>query len=117
MATESVPVSAKGIVGRGVAEGARLFRDWFTGLTETADRGGKAAYCFVAGNMVEILRVFDIPVTFPEINALQTAFRLLTRSQLNTTQAIERIRAEVPPCAEVDELIEFIHASGRGVVK
>ena len=51
------------------------------------------------------------------IEALQTAFRLLTRSQLNTTQAIERIRAEVPPCAEVDELIEFIRTSERGVVK
>jgi UDP-N-acetylglucosamine acyltransferase len=51
------------------------------------------------------------------IEALQTAFRLLTRSQLNTTQAIERIRAEVPPCTEVDELIEFIRASGRGVIK
>jgi UDP-N-acetylglucosamine acyltransferase len=51
------------------------------------------------------------------IESLQTAFRLLTRSQLNTTQAIERIRAEVPPCAEVDELIEFIRASERGVVK
>ena len=51
------------------------------------------------------------------IEALQTALRLLTRSQLNTTQAIERIRAEVPPCAEVDELLDFIHASERGVVK
>ncbi len=51
------------------------------------------------------------------VEALQTAFRLLTRSQFNTTQAIERIRAEVPPCAEVDELIEFIRASERGVVK
>ncbi|HEY1340177.1 MAG TPA: acyl-ACP--UDP-N-acetylglucosamine O-acyltransferase [Bryobacteraceae bacterium] len=51
------------------------------------------------------------------IEALQTAFRLLTRSQLNTTQAIERIRAETPPSAEVDELIEFIRASERGVVK
>ncbi len=51
------------------------------------------------------------------IESLQTAFRLLTRSQLNTTQAIERIRAEVPPCAEVDELIEFIRTSERGVVK
>jgi UDP-N-acetylglucosamine acyltransferase len=51
------------------------------------------------------------------VEALQTAFRLLTRSQLNTTQAIERIRAEVPPCAEVDELIEFIKASERGVIK
>lgn len=51
------------------------------------------------------------------IEALQTAFRLLTRSQLNTSQAIERIRAEVPACAEVDEVIEFIRASERGFVK
>src|SRR5215471_13292747 len=51
------------------------------------------------------------------IEALQTAFRLLTRAQLNTSQAVERIRAEVPPCPEVDELIEFIRSSGRGVIK
>jgi UDP-N-acetylglucosamine acyltransferase len=51
------------------------------------------------------------------IEALQTAFRLLTRSQLNTTQAIERIRAEVPASAEVNELIEFIRASERGIIK
>jgi UDP-N-acetylglucosamine acyltransferase len=51
------------------------------------------------------------------VEALQTAFRLLTRSQLNTTQAIERIRAEVPETAEVDELVEFICASERGVIK
>jgi len=53
----------------------------------------------------------------PVIESLQTAFRLLTRSQLNTSQAVERIRAEVPPCAEIDELIGFIHSSERGVVK
>jgi UDP-N-acetylglucosamine acyltransferase len=53
----------------------------------------------------------------PAIEALQTSFRLLTRAKLNTTQAIERIRAEVPPCAEVDELLEFIRTSERGVVK
>jgi UDP-N-acetylglucosamine acyltransferase len=51
------------------------------------------------------------------IEALQTALRLLTRSQLNTTQAIERIRAEVAACAEVEQLIEFISSSERGVVK
>jgi UDP-N-acetylglucosamine acyltransferase len=51
------------------------------------------------------------------IESLQTAFRLLTRSKLNTTQAIERIRAEVPPSGEVDELIEFIRSSERGVIK
>ena len=51
------------------------------------------------------------------IESLQTAMRLLTRSGLNTSQAIERIRAEVPPCAEVDELIAFITSSERGVIK
>jgi UDP-N-acetylglucosamine acyltransferase len=51
------------------------------------------------------------------IEALQTAFRLLTRAQLNTAQAIQRIRAEVPPCQPVEELIAFIQASERGVVK
>jgi UDP-N-acetylglucosamine acyltransferase len=56
---------------------------------------------------------------FPKdtIEALQTAMRLLTRAQLNTTQAIERIRAEVPACPEIEELIEFISSSERGVVK
>ena len=58
-------------------------------------------------------RGFETPV----VEALQTAFRLLTRAKLNTTQAIERIRAEVPPCAEVEELLEFIRTSGRGVIK
>ncbi len=53
----------------------------------------------------------------PVIESLQTALRLLARSKLNTTQAIERIRAEVPPCAEVDELIEFIGTSQRGFEK
>lgn len=51
------------------------------------------------------------------IECLQTALRLLTRAGLNTSQAIERIGAEVPPCAEVDELIAFIRASERGVIK
>jgi UDP-N-acetylglucosamine acyltransferase len=51
------------------------------------------------------------------IEALQTAFRLLTRANLNTSQAVERIRDEVPPCAEVDHLLEFIANSERGVVK
>jgi UDP-N-acetylglucosamine acyltransferase len=58
-------------------------------------------------------RQFEKPV----IEALQTAMRLLTRAKLNTSQAIERIRAEVAPCREVEELIEFIQSSERGVIK
>jgi UDP-N-acetylglucosamine acyltransferase len=51
------------------------------------------------------------------IEALQTAFRLLTRAGLNTSQAVERIRLEVPACEEVERLLEFIASSERGVVK
>jgi UDP-N-acetylglucosamine acyltransferase len=51
------------------------------------------------------------------IDGLNKAFRLLTRAGLNTTQAIERIRAEVPGSPELEELIGFIAASQRGFVK
>ncbi len=51
------------------------------------------------------------------IESLQTAFRLLTRAGLNTSQAIARIREEVPVRGEIDELIEFIGESQRGVIK
>jgi UDP-N-acetylglucosamine acyltransferase len=51
------------------------------------------------------------------IEPLQTALRLLTRSGLNTSQAIERIRSEVPRTPEVQELLAFIESSDRGVVK
>jgi UDP-N-acetylglucosamine acyltransferase len=51
------------------------------------------------------------------IDALHKAFRLLTRSGLNTTQAVENIRQEIPGSAEVDELLEFIAASQRGFIK
>jgi UDP-N-acetylglucosamine acyltransferase len=51
------------------------------------------------------------------IEALQTAFRLLTRAGLNTSQAIERIQAEAEPCPEIEELLAFISASQRGVIK
>jgi UDP-N-acetylglucosamine acyltransferase len=51
------------------------------------------------------------------IESLQTAIRLLTRAGLNTSQAVERIRADVPPLPERDELLDFIARSERGVIK
>lgn len=51
------------------------------------------------------------------LDALHHAFHLLLSSKLNTTQAIERIREEIKGIAEVNELIGFIEASKRGVVK
>lgn len=51
------------------------------------------------------------------IEALQKAFRLLTRSGLNTSQAVERIREEVEQTPEVTELLDFMASSERGFVK
>jgi UDP-N-acetylglucosamine acyltransferase len=51
------------------------------------------------------------------IESLHKAFRLLTKSGLNTTQAVERIRADVSDCAEVRELLAFMERSERGFVK
>ncbi|MCC7153310.1 MAG: acyl-ACP--UDP-N-acetylglucosamine O-acyltransferase [Bryobacterales bacterium] len=51
------------------------------------------------------------------VAALHKSFRLLASETLNTTQAIERILAEIPPCQEVGELIEFIRTAQRGFIK
>src|SRR5215813_11167095 len=51
------------------------------------------------------------------IAALHHAFHLLLSSKLNTTQAIERIRQEVKNIPEVDQLVQFVETSQRGVVK
>ena len=51
------------------------------------------------------------------IGKLAHAFHLLLSAKLNTTQAVERIEAEITGCKEVDQLTEFIKSSKRGVVK
>jgi UDP-N-acetylglucosamine acyltransferase len=50
------------------------------------------------------------------IRELKRAYRLLFRSDLNVTQAIERAQTELEPSPEVKELISFVEASERGVV-
>ncbi len=75
-----------GIVGRGNREGADLFRQWFTELNHTAERNGQAAYVFVMGSINEILRVFNLPVVFPEINSLQLAVRRVAHEYLNQAE-------------------------------
>jgi benzoyl-CoA reductase subunit B len=74
------------IVGRANKDGANLFRQWYRELNQTAEQDGKAAYVFVMGSMAELLRVFDLPVVFPEINSLQTAVRRVAHEYLNEAE-------------------------------
>lgn len=55
---------------------------------------------------------------FPEetIRELKRVYRLFFRSELNITQALERVQQEMNNSEEVSELVRFLEASGRGVV-
>ena len=55
--------------------------------------------------------------TADTIESLHKVFRILTRAGLNTSQAVERILAEVPDLPEVKEVLEFISSSERGFIK
>lgn len=74
------------IVGRGNADGARLFREWFASLTQAAEQKRGAAYVFVMGSMGELLNCFDFPLVFPEINSLQTAVRHVAHEYLDQAE-------------------------------
>jgi UDP-N-acetylglucosamine acyltransferase len=51
------------------------------------------------------------------IKTLQKAFRLLTRSKKNTSQALEEMRATMASSDDVKELVEFVAKAERGIVK
>jgi benzoyl-CoA reductase subunit B len=79
-------MTSPAIVGRGVTEGARMFREWFAGLTEAPARGQPAAYVFVMGSFNELLLAFDMAPVFPEINSLQMAVRRVAHEYLNEAE-------------------------------
>lgn len=51
------------------------------------------------------------------LETIERAFRLLLRSKLNTTQAVEQIRAQLNGSPDVRELVDFIETAQRGLHK
>jgi UDP-N-acetylglucosamine acyltransferase len=51
------------------------------------------------------------------VKTIESAFRLLLRSKLNTTQAIEEIRTKLNGSADIQELVTFIESAQRGLHK
>lgn len=51
------------------------------------------------------------------LQSLTRAFRLLSRSKMNTTQAIAEMRTSLSGSDDVQELIRFIESAERGIVK
>ena len=74
------------------------------------------------GNPAEIRGVNLIGLerkNFPpeSVKLIKEAFRLIYRSKLNTAQAIEAMRQELPQMKDIAEIIEFIEKSDRGIIR
>lgn len=52
-----------------------------------------------------------------KINEIQDIYRILFQSGLNTSDAVERIEAEMAASKERDEIILFVRSSKRGIMK
>ena len=55
--------------------------------------------------------------TAEQIHTIQEVYRIINNSGLNTTQAIEKIIAEIPQSVERDLIVDFVKNSTRGIVK
>jgi UDP-N-acetylglucosamine acyltransferase len=51
------------------------------------------------------------------LQVLDRVFRLLSRSKMNTTQALAEMRTKLAGSDDVQELIRFIETAERGIVK
>ena len=52
-----------------------------------------------------------------DVKLIKEAFRIIYRSKYNTGQAIEAIRKELAPSAAVEQIVEFIEKSQRGITR
>jgi UDP-N-acetylglucosamine acyltransferase len=55
--------------------------------------------------------------TTTAIAALKKAYRIIFQSKLKTKDALEKVRSEVSPTAEIDILLAFISQSQRGICR
>ena len=79
-------------------------------------------YSLVGGYPLKVMGINSVGLRRrgfkPEtIHSLERAFKLLFFSGLNTSQAVERIKAELELVPEVMTILDFIERSTRGLVK
>lgn len=55
--------------------------------------------------------------TEEQINKIQQVYRVLYLSRLNNTEALAKVIAEVPQSPERDDIVNFVKASKRGIVR
>jgi UDP-N-acetylglucosamine acyltransferase len=76
----------------------------------------------VAGNPPQISGINSVGLrrrgfTAEQLVQIKKVYRYLYRSELNVTQAVEKIESELPMTPEIELLVEFIRSSRRGITK
>ena len=51
------------------------------------------------------------------INSILEIYRTIYNKGLNTSQALELVELQLPPCAEKDLIVKFVKESKRGIIK
>lgn len=49
-------------------------------------------------------------------NLIKKAYRILFRSEFNTTQALEKIKSELPQTEEIRAIVDFVEKTERGII-
>jgi UDP-N-acetylglucosamine acyltransferase len=55
--------------------------------------------------------------TTEQVKSIKEAFRIIYRSKLNTRQAVDAVRADLPATEEINQILEFIAQSERGITR
>ncbi len=76
-------------------------------------------YCIADGHPARVRGLNSVGLTRNDIpaesrNHLKRAYKLLYRSGLNSSEALERIRDEIPKTPEVSHLVEFVKKARQG---
>lgn len=77
-------------------------------------KAGRSPLSYVGINSVGLQRR---GFTLEKINEILEIYRNIYLRRLNTSQALEIISTELPASAEKDEIVNFINASKRGIIK
>lgn len=77
-------------------------------------KAGRNPLSYVGVNSVGLQRR---GFTLEKVNQILEIYRHLYTKGMNTTQALDFIEAELPSSMEQDEIIKFIRASERGIVR
>ncbi len=116
-------------IGHNATVGGLVAIHQFVRIGEYAFIGGKSAvvkdippYVIAAGDRARLHGLNRIGLKrqgFSELalNRLKKAYRIIFRIGLTLNEAIERVKAELEPTAEVTRFIEFIQNSKRGITR